>query len=219
MWEIKSIVTPLHNCPRQRTVGAFDAAPPPRGQSVRQMGPTRRWARTLAFLAVISLVLLPARAAVAALIFDVALVPPNPSVGDDVTVIVTVYTASADQGARGAPFALDEFPWTIQAVAEDGSTTKITLTKGQQPGEWLGHFAFDSPGSWTVGLADEHFGSPADPSFGGSTEVTVRATSPPVGSPASSATWPWFAGGSALIGLTAVWLVRRRRVHGLGSTA
>jgi hypothetical protein len=185
---------------------------------------TAEWvAKQLALLFIaLTLALIPAIPAAAALVFEVRMEPPNPTVGNPATVIVRIYNASTDSARpRGMPRDLGEFPWTVEALSPDGERSAIVLSKSEQAGEWRGTFTFDTSGSWMVGLADQHFGSPADPAMGGRTQVIVSAAprERTETSESSPTVWPWFAGLAGLGAAATLWTYRRRHLRGLRNTA
>ena len=115
----------------------------------------------------------PATAAVA---YRIWTEPAEPTVGEQVAIHVATYWPESPVPSGGlTPMPLPEFLWEFVADSPAGKRYPVSLQPSDgQSNQWVGRFAFDSPGEWTIGLHPRHLGTPVDPALGARMSVEVR---------------------------------------------
>jgi hypothetical protein len=121
-------------------------------------------------------------AATAAVSYRITTEPPDPRVGESVTILVATFAYVDPPATPNEPLALEAFPWTFVAESPTGERRVIALQRdGTSTDRWTGRFTFDEPGHWEIGLDEQHLGAPVDPALGARLPVEVRSGDEPTG--------------------------------------
>jgi hypothetical protein len=140
-------------------------------------------------------------AATAAVSYRITTEPPDPRVGESVTILVATFAYVDPPATPTEPLPLEAFPWTFVADSPTGERTVIALQRvASSTNRWTGRFTFDEPGRWEIGLDEQHLATPGDAALGARLPVEVRGGSGPnwvllavLGLTAAALTsWMWY---------------------------